>query len=45
LPEQEGFSRELISSDLYYHRDKTDVDELSILPYEGIDTMPKAIQR
>jgi hypothetical protein len=45
LPKEEGFSRELISSDIYKYKDSTNVDELNVWPYPEIDTFTKAIVR
>mmetsp|Transcript_4415 Transcript_4415/g.7501 ORF Transcript_4415/g.7501 Transcript_4415/m.7501 type:complete len:185 (-) Transcript_4415:1610-2164(-) len=45
LPKVDGFSHELISSDFKNVEDRTTVDELMALPYEGIDTVYKALQR
>ena len=44
-PKEEGFSHELISTDSAKILDKTDLDTLEALPYEGIDTVLKGFKR
>ena len=44
-PKEEGFSHELISSDTQYILDRTDLDSLYALPYTGIDTLHKCLER
>ncbi len=40
-----GFSHELISSDTKNILDQTDIDTLDALPYSGIDTIYKCLER
>ena len=46
-PAEEGFSKELISTDFaaFGLDSKTTMDELECLPYDGIDTLYKALYR
>jgi hypothetical protein len=39
---QPGFSRELISADFEKIKNTTTMDELEVLPFEGVDTLLKA---
>ncbi len=41
-PKEPGYTHELISLDFDDFRDKTNVDELNILPFPGVDTLTKA---
>lgn len=44
-PKEEGYSHELISADSKYILDRTDLDTLYALPYPGIDTLHKCLER
>ena len=44
-PKEEGYSHELISSDSAKILDKTDLDTLEAIPYEGVDTILKGFKR
>lgn len=44
-PKEEGFSHELISSDTAKILDQTDLDTLEAVPFPGVDTLFKAVQR
>ena len=44
-PKEEGFSHELISTDTAKILDRTTLDSLEALPYEGVDTILKGFKR
>jgi hypothetical protein len=45
-PQEEGFSRELISTDSKFLLERgSNLDELYAVPFEGVDTLLKAMQR
>ena len=44
-PKEPGFSHEIISADFKLISDKTNMDELKCLPYDGVDTLLKAFRR
>ena len=44
-PAESGFSHELISTDTAKILDKTDLDTLEALPFEGVDTIFKGFKR